>query len=259
MPTLLLLAGQARHRLDRHASTSTNTAAAAAAASAAGHAPAPDKKHRPSYRLHPSHLLGFPSRQQECAYQLWKAARLQALDVLLMAWNALWLSMIAAMEARWGWSHTHPAAMQLLYAHLIYAVMVMAPALVYFASQPTYLRWRGMLWSGSALVGGVYGASIGTRAFGTPELWYEWGHGRIQRPAMFALLMHLLQPSLTRLSLHEQALASIGQVLNTSMMFEYSLSASAAGMLFCVCLAGLSLMAAALLDWRMRRQWLASR
>lgn len=175
-----------------------------------------------------------------------------------MAIDAARLSMIAVLQARWGWSHTHPAAMQLLYAHLVYAAMVMAPTLVYFAAHPAYLRCRGVLWSASVLGGGLYGACIGTRAFATQELWHEWGHGRIQRPAMFALLLHLVHPSLARLGLLQQAAASIGQVLNTSMMFDYSLSNSLSGVLFCLFLAALSLIMACVLDWRMRCQWLAN-
>lgn len=242
--------------LDPHAGTSA-AAAGAGAAAWAGDTPAVDIKRRLTCRLHPSDLLGFPSQKQKRAYQLWKAGCLQAQDVWLFAFNVLRVTMVVAIMARFAWSEPHPASKQLLYASVLYMAMVLAPMLLYCFARQAYLRGRGAVWSACVLTKSVHGALVMTNAFGTPDLWEEWGQACLPRTIISVLLL-LLQPTLTRLTVGQQAVVAIGQALITGIMFAISgraLSMSTAACVF-LPLAVLSVLLAGALDWSMRRKWL---
>jgi hypothetical protein len=200
-----------------------------------------------------AHAERMPSKSlRVMPFREWKALHLQRLDASGVALDVLRLSAVA-YALFWNTEVKGMPAPRGMWGHFgAYTAVVLLPTVTFVCARRAYLRWRGVLWSGSVMISGLLGVGMVWRHLDEEE-WCEFGGRMMRHPLLFAVQRHLLQPTLQSLHPLEQALASVGQALNTHVAFgiarqPVSPAAAVAAALWSVALA-------AALEVRLRRQW----
>jgi hypothetical protein len=221
-------------------------ATASASAAAGGAAPARRLRLRDV-------VLGF-SDAREAAYQVAKARRLEEGDY----WSEALFVMTGGMGLLKG---THellrmgdPSALVFLCKIWLWVLLIVFPAAVHRAARPVYLARRDWLWAASQLLAGCVG--VVTREGLLDCTSNDRMNAAILNYAfLFAIMEIVVRPAMLRLSVPQQAVASIGAALSTYLASfgppdgPYSLAA-------CFAAGAAGVAWAGWVDARARRSWL---
>jgi len=200
-------------------------------------------------------LMGFGDGQQEAAFEVSKAIRMEQAD----AWTTAATLVCAAMGFIKLWAGVSASQDERAWVFLACTVVwwvwvIVVPAAVWAAARTTYLRRRGWIWGTSLLLAGVSGAAIIQALLGDRAA--ALSRAMISRCTPMAVIEFVARPALLRLSVRQQVLASLGSALS---MF-YASQGPADGpysAATCLALACCAVAIAAALDASARRSWLA--
>jgi hypothetical protein len=198
-------------------------------------------------------LLGFSDAREEAAFQLAKARRLEESDY----WSEAFFTMAGLMALpvasyellRIG----DAAALIFLGSIYVYWALVLYPIAVHRAARPVYRARRGWLWSVTLLLAGI--ATTVTRELLLLAVVFDSMSALIFKHAsLVGFVEFVVRPALLRLSVPQQAVASIGCALTVQVIScgpadgPYSLAA-------CLAMGAAGVVWAGMVDARARRTW----